>query len=175
MEEKNNAATERNAAQELIENAAVDTAEPAVREARADTPENDGKIFRRYKIKDIVFLAIMSACMLVTGAIMPLVGQIPLFGIIQLCLGLQFSIFPVIGMMKVRKPGALVFMSLCCGVVLVFMNPIMFVCSLLCALIAEGLVLALFRGYRKNGACLFAGTVYFPLTLPFLYVYYRFL
>ena len=31
MEEKNNAATERNAAQELIENAAVDTAEPAVR------------------------------------------------------------------------------------------------------------------------------------------------
>ena len=139
--------------------------------------EEDGenKIFRKYKIKDIVFLAIMAACMLVTGAIMPLVGQIPVFGIIQVCLGLQFSIFPVIGMMKVRKPGALLFMSLCCGVVLVFMNTVMFVCILLCAVIAEGLVLLIFRGYQKDGACLFAGTIYFPVTLPFLYIYYRFL
>lgn len=137
--------------------------------------DDENKIFRKYKIKDIVFLAIMAACMLVTGAIMPLVGQIPVFGIIQVCLGLQFSVFPVIGMMKVRKPGALLFMSLCCGVVLVFMNAVMFVCILICAVIAEGLVLLIFRGYKKDGACLFAGTIYFPVTLPFLYIYYRFL
>ena len=137
--------------------------------------DDEAKIFRKYKIKDIVFLAIMAACMLVTGAIMPLVGNIPVFGIVQVCLGLQFSVFPVIGMMKVRKPGALLFMSLCCGVVLVFMNAVMFVCLLICAVIAEGLVLLIFRGYKKDGACLLAGTIYFPVTLPFLYIYYRFM
>ncbi len=170
---------EEQAAQALIANT-----EEIVAAAPAEEKENgpvkqeadgENKIFRKYKIKDIVFLAIMAACMLVTGAIMPLVGQIPVFGIIQVCLGLQFSIFPVIGMMKVRKPGALLFMSLCCGVVLVFMNTVMFVCILLCAVIAEGLVLLIFRGYQKDGACLFAGTIYFPVTLPFLYIYYRFL
>ncbi len=169
---------EEQAAQALVSNsediAAAATAEkqpaPAVQEE-----QDEDKIFRKYKIKDIVFLAIMAACMLVTGAIMPLVGQIPVFGIIQVCLGLQFSIFPVIGMMKVRKPGALLFMSLCCGVVLVFMNTVMFVCILICAVITEGLVLLIFRGYKRDGSCLFAGTLYFPVTLPFLYIYYKFM
>ena len=132
-------------------------------------------IFQKYKIKDVVFLAIMSACMLITGAIMPLVSQVPIFGIIQICLALQFSIFPTIGMMKVRKQGALLFMSLCCGVVLVFMNPIMFLCLLICALIVELLVIFIFRGYKKDFVSLLASTLYFPLTLPFLYVYYKFL
>ena len=170
---------EEQTAQALISNTEeITEAAPAQEkehESAKQEADDENKIFRRYKIKDIVFLAIMAACMLVTGAVMPLVGQIPLFGIIQVCLGLQFSVFPVIGMMKVRKPGALLFMSLCCGVVLVFMNAVMFVCMLICAVIAEGLVLLIFRGYKKDGACLFAGTIYFSATLPFLYIYYRFL
>lgn len=136
---------------------------------------DENKIFRKYKIKDIVFLAIMAACMLVTGAIMALVGNIPVFGIVQVCLGLQFSIFPVIGMMKVRKTGSLLFMSVCCGVVLVFMSTVMFVCILICAVITEVLTALIFRGYKKDGASVFAGIIFFPLTLPFLYIYYNFL
>ena len=97
---------EEQAAQALIANTEeIVAAAPAEEQGNGPVKqEADGenKIFRKYKIKDIVFLAIMAACMLVTGAIMPLVGQIPVFGIIQVCLGLQFSIFPVIGMMKVR-------------------------------------------------------------------------
>ncbi len=179
-EEEKKTTEEQDAAQALIANTeeiaeSASEQENVVASAHAKEAEDENKIFRKYKIKDIVFLAIMAACMLVTGAIMPLVGQIPVFGIIQVCLGLQFSIFPVIGMMKVRKPGALLFMSLCCGVVLVFMNTVMFVCILICAVIAEGLVLLIFRGYKKDSACLFAGTIYFPVTLPFLYIYYRFM
>lgn len=176
MDENKRTEEEREAAQALISNAegsAADTRDPAPAPAKEEEDEN--KLFRKYKIKDIVFLAIMAACMLVTGAIMPLVGQIPLFGIVQLCLGLQFSVFPVIGMMKVRKAGALVFMSLCCGVLLVFMSPVMFFSILLCALIAEVLTGVIFRSYKRDGACLFAGTIYFPCSLPFLYVYYNFL
>ena len=59
--------------------------------------KNDKKIFKKYKIKDIVFLAIITACTLITGAVMPLLVNVPFFGIVQLGLGLQFSIFPVIG------------------------------------------------------------------------------
>jgi len=128
--------------------------------------EDENKVFRKFKIKDIVFLAIMAACMLITGSIMPLVGSIPVFAIVQVCLGLQFSIFPTIGMMKVRKPGALLFMSLCCGMLFAFMFFPMFVCIMICALITEGLTLLIFRGYKKDGACLFAGAIYFPITLP---------
>ena len=176
MDENKRTEEEREAAQALISNAegsAAETRDPAPAPAKEE--EDETKLFRKYKIKDIVFLAIMAACMLVTGAIMPLVGQIPLFGIVQLCLGLQFSVFPVIGMMKVRKAGAFVFMSLCCGVLLVFMSPVMFFSILLCALIAEALTGVIFRSYKRDGACLFAGTIYFPCSLPFLYVYYNFL
>lgn len=180
QEEEKKTTKEQDAAQALIANKeeiaeSAPEQESAVAAAPAKEAEDENKMFRKYKIKDIVFLAIMAACMLVTGAIMPLAAQVPVFGIIQVCLGLQFSIFPVIGMMKVRKPGALLFMSLCCGVVLVFMNAVMFVCLLICAVIAEGLVLLIFRGYKKDGACLLAGTVYFPVTLPFLYIYYCFM
>ena len=35
------------------------------------------KVFKKYMIKDIVFLAIITACTLVTGAIMPLLVNVP--------------------------------------------------------------------------------------------------
>lgn len=167
---------EEDIAKALLENtqeiaASQEASEKEVKTEDAETDEK--KIFRKYKIKDIVFLAIMSACMLVTGAIMPLVTQVPLFGIIELCLGLQFSIFPVIGLMKVRKPFALILMSLFCGIFFAFMFLPMFVCAMVCAVIVEALVLLIFRGYKRDAACVLAGTLYMPMTLPFLYLWYN--
>ena len=134
--------------------------------------ENDKKIFKKYKIKDIVFLAIITACTLITGSVMPLLVNVPLFGIVQLGIGLQFSIFPVIGMMKVRKPGALLLQSIFIAMILVFMFPPM-VMIVLCGLIAETLSLLIFRGYKNDWACVLAGTLYMPMTLPLLYLYYN--
>ena len=134
--------------------------------------KKESKLFQKYKIKDIVFLAIITACTLVTGAVMPLLVNVPLFGIIQLGLGLQFSLFPVIGMMKVRKPGALLFQSIFISIFLVFMFPPMAM-LILCALVAEALALVIFRGYKKDWACVLAGTLYMPCTIPFLYLYYN--
>ena len=175
-EKQKNDVQEEDIAKALLENtqeiaASREASEKEVKTEDAETDEK--KIFRKYKIKDIVFLAIMSACMLVTGAIMPLVTQVPLYGIIQLCLGLQFSIFPVIGMMKVRKPFALIFMSLFCGIFFAFMFLPMFVCAMVCAVIVEALVLLIFRGYKRDVACVLAGTLYMPMTLPFLYLWYN--
>ena len=134
--------------------------------------EYDKKIFKKYKIKDIVFLAIITACTLITGSVMPLLVNVPLFGIVQLGLGLQFSIFPVIGMMKVRKPGALLLQSIFIAMILVFMFPPM-VMIVLCGLIAETLSLLIFRSYKNDWACVLAGTLYMPMTLPLLYLYYN--
>lgn len=175
-EKQKNDVQEEDIAKALLENtqeiaASQEASEKEVKTEDAETDEK--KIFRKYKIKDIVFLAIMSACMLVTGAIMPLVTQVPLFGIIELCLGLQFSIFPVIGMMKVKKPFALIFMSLFCGIFFAFMFLPMFVCAMVCAVIVEALVLLIFRGYKRDVACVLAGTLYMPMTLPFLYLWYN--
>lgn len=168
---------------QLIENsesAADDVKDTPEKTASADNAagaadkneEYDGKFFKRYKIKDIVFLAIVTACTLVTGAVMPLLVNVPLFGIIQLGLGLQFSIFPVIGLMKVKKPGALIFQSLFISVFLVFMFPPM-VMIILCAVVAEAIALLIFRGYKNDWACVVAGTLYMPMTLPLLYLYYN--
>lgn len=111
------------AASALIENSESVSGNTDVRSKErvspAATPEKEVKFFKKYKIKDIVFLAIMTACTLTTGAVMPFVINVPVFGIVQLCLGLQFSIFPVIGMMKVRKPGSLFLQSIFIAVFLV--------------------------------------------------------
>ena len=171
---KNNEIEE--AASALIANAeeesSADKTETEQKKAKVTEEENDKKIFKKYKIKDIVFLAIITACTLITGAVMPLLVNVPLFGIVQLGLGLQFSIFPVIGMMKVRKPGALLFQSIFISVFLIFMFPPMAL-IVVCALIAETLTLLIFRGYKNDRACVFAGTLYMPLTLPLMYLYYN--
>lgn len=175
MEEQKKSNDIEEAASALIANAenenSVDKPETAPKKSEA-IEENDSKIFKKYKIKDIVFLAIITACTLVTGAVMPLLVNIPLFGIVQLGLGLQFSVFPVIGLMKVRKPGALLFQSIFRSVFLIFMFPPMALLTV-CALIAEGVALLPFRGYQNDWACVVAGTLYMPLTLPLMWLYYN--
>ncbi len=131
------------------------------------------KLFQKFTVKDIVFLAIISAVTLVTSAVMPLVIAVPVFGIIQVALGFQFSVFPAIGVMKVRKPGSVVFAAIFSGIVLVFMNPIMFACLALCAVIAEAISLVIFKGYEKDAACFLASALYLPLSLPFLHIWYK--
>ncbi len=133
---------------------------------------DESKMFRRFKIKDIVFLAIVTACTLVTSAIMPLLIHVPVFGIIQLGLGLQFSVFPVIGLMKVRKAGSMTIMGIFIALFLVMMFPPMALIAV-CAAVVELVVFVIFRSYKSDWACVLAGTLYMPLTVPLLYLYYN--
>lgn len=175
MEQQKKSNDIEEAASALIANAekenTADQPEITPKESKA-TEENDNRIFKKYRIKDIVFLAIITACTLVTGAVMPLLVNVPLFGIVQLGLGLQFSVFPVIGLMKVRKPGALFLQSVFISAFLIFMFPPMALLTV-CALIAEGVALLPFRGYQNDWACVVAGTLYMPLTLPLMWLYYN--
>ena len=131
------------------------------------------KIFEPFKVKDIVFLAIISAVTLCTCAVMPLVAslQTVIFGIAQVITSLQISIFFAIGLMKVRKPGSLFIMSLLTGLFQLLMAPPMFFSNLIIGLLLEALVLLIFRGYKKNSAVFFAILLYNPLSLPVNYLY----
>ena len=171
MDEKKKISDIEEAASALIANAEEISADKPKTEPKAVKMDSK-KTFGKYKIKDIVFLAVITACTLITGAVMPLLVNVPLFGIIQLGLGLQFSVFPVIGMMKVRKPGALLLQAVFISVFLVFMFPPM-VFIILCALVAEAVTLLVFHGYENDWSCVLAGTLYMPLTLPLMYLYYN--
>ncbi len=133
------------------------------------------KIFQPFKVKDVVFLAIISAIALCTCAVMPLVAslQTVIFGIAQVVTSLQISIFFAIGLMKVRKPGALFIMALLTGLFQLLMAPPMFFSNLIIGLLLEVLVILLFRGYEKDRAVFFAVLLYNPLSLPVNYLYNR--
>lgn len=142
------------------------------KEKRADKEKDERRMFRPYKVKDVVFLSIITAATILTSAIMPLLVHVPVFGIIQLGLGLQFSLLPVIGLMKVRKAGALTLMGCLTGLFLLLMFPPMAL-IMVCALVSELLVFLIFRSYKSDWACVLAGTVYMPSTVPLLYLYYN--
>jgi hypothetical protein len=131
------------------------------------------KIFEPFKVKDIVFLAIISAVTLCTCAVMPLVAslQTVIFGIAQLITSLQISIFFAIGLMKIRKTGALFIMSFLTGIFQLLMSPPMFFSNIIIGFILEVLVILIFHGYKKNSAVFFAVVLYNPLSLPFNYLY----
>lgn len=135
--------------------------------------ENKKKVFQQFKIKDIVFLAIISSITLLTCGVMPLVIPLQtwLFGIAQLVTGLQLTIFPVIGLMKTRKIGSMLFIAFFTGIIQLLMAPAMFVTNIIVAVIIELLVAFIFKGYQKNKAIIFAVFLYNPLSLPFNYLY----
>ena len=115
------------------------------------------KCFKKFQVKDFVFLAILSAAMTLCGGItMPLVMHTTLFGLRNMAAAPIYALFCAIGMMKVRKPGALTIIGLFSGAPLVFFSPVMFFNNFVAAIIAELLMLLFFRGYKNKGSVLFS-------------------
>ena len=130
------------------------------------------KTFQRLTVKNVVFLAILSAVATCTAAVMAVVSQIHIFGLAQLVTALQFSLFPAVALMKVRKVGSILFFAVFTGIVEMFMAPVMFFSSLLTGLLLEVLTVLLFKGYQSDRAVFFAAWLFIPLTLPFNFLYY---
>ncbi len=130
-------------------------------------------IFEKFKIKDIVFLAIMAAVTLCTCAVMPLVAslQTTVFGIAQVITSLQIAVFFSIGLMKVRKVGSLFIMSLLMGLFELMMAPAMFFSNLILGVLLEVFAALVFRGYHSDKAVFFTVLLFNPLSLPFNVLY----
>ncbi len=130
------------------------------------------EVFQKMTVKDMVFLAILSAVATCTAAVMAVVSQIHIFGLAQLVTALQFSLFPAVALMKVRKVGSILFFAVFTGIVELFMAPVMFFSSLLTGLALEVLAVLIFKGYQSDKAVFFSAWLFIPLTLPFNYLYY---
>lgn len=125
------------------------------------------KIFKKFQVKDFVFLAVLSAAMtLCSGITMPLVMHTTVFGLRNMAAAPIYSIFVAIGLMKVRKPGALTIIGLFSGAPLVFFSTVMFFNNFISAIIAELVMLLIFRGYEKKSSVFVTTGIYMPLSLP---------
>ncbi len=125
------------------------------------------KIFKKFQVKDFVFLAVLSAAMTLCGGItMPLVMHTTVFGLRNMAAAPIYSIFVAIGLMKVRKPGALTIIGLFSGAPLVFFSTVMFFNNFISAIIAEFVMLLIFRGYEKKSSVFITTGIYMPLSLP---------
>ena len=132
------------------------------------------KIFEPFKVKDIVFLAVLSAVMLCTQAVMAIVAHIYIYGLAQLVTAFQSAFFLSIALMKVRKVGTLFIVAVFTGLFELFMSPIMFISSTLTGLILEVLVVLIFKNYKQSLKPVFlASWLFIPCTMPFNLLYYR--
>lgn len=123
-------------------------------------------MFRKFKVRDVVFLAVLAAVTTLFGALAMPVMKSTLFGVQTLVTCLFYSLFAVVGLRKVRKPGALALFGLLTGFPLLFMAPVMFFNNFIGALLAEALVLLLFRGYEQKTAVITGASLFMILTMP---------
>lgn len=125
------------------------------------------KIFKKFQVKDFVFLAVLSAAMTLCGGItMPLVMHTTVFGLRNMAAAPIYSIFVAIGLMKVRKPGALTIIGLFSGAPLIFFSTVMFFNNFVSAIIAELIMLLILRGYQKKVSVFVTTGIYMPFSLP---------
>lgn len=125
------------------------------------------KIFKKFQVKDFVFLAVLSAAMTLCGGItMPLVMHTTVFGLRNMAAAPIYSIFVAIGLMKVRKPGGLTIIGLFSGAPLIFFSTVMFFNNFVSAIIAELIMLLIFRGYQKKVSVFVTTGIYMPFSLP---------
>lgn len=125
------------------------------------------KIFKKFQVKDFVFLAVLSAAMTLCGGMtMPLVMHTTVFGLRNMAAAPIYSIFVAIGLMKVRKPGALTIIGLFSSAPLIFFSTVMFFNNFVSAIIAELIMLLIFRGYQKKVSVFVTTGIYMPFSLP---------
>ncbi len=121
----------------------------------------------KFTIKDIIFIAIMAAALVLAGAlVMPLVMSTALFGLRNMTSAILYSILTIITLMKVKKIGTLTLLGLFHGFVLVMMAPLMFFNMVIGSIVSELITWIIFKNYESDKAKVVATTLFIPLTLP---------
>lgn len=129
-------------------------------------------MFSKFVLKDIVFLAILSAILLlVSGLIMPIVMFTQIYALRQLVSSPIFAMFCSIALFKVPKIGSLSIIGIITGSVLLFLSPVMFFNQLIAAFFVEIIILLFFKNYTSDQAIITASALYVPTTLPITLLY----
>ncbi len=122
--------------------------------------------FSRFEVKDISFLAIMAALLILVSSVsMPLM-TITLYGLRNMSTAFFYAAFSTVALLKVRKPGAMTLLAIFNATFLLLMSPVMFINISVSALLAEGIALLAYGGYRNERAIRLAAVLFVPMTLP---------
>lgn len=128
--------------------------------------EKKGKS-NRFELKDIIFLAIISAIITLANFItVPIVVSIPLVGIRQVVSAFPQGLLFTIGVLKVRKNGSILFLGFLTGIVLIPISWIIFAFNMFAAILSEVIIFVIFRNFKKNLAIVVGCSIYNPLTIP---------
>ena len=128
-----------------------------------------------FKVKDIAFLAVMAALLILcAGVAMPFMA-VSIFGLRNMVTAPFYGIFGVIALLKVRKPGALTLLITFNAAILLMMSPVMFINNVGSVLVTEILVMLIFRSYESDKAVILGAGLVIPLTLPVSILFSRFL
>lgn len=114
-------------------------------------PKEKGKagIFKKYKVRDVVFIVLASVAMLVTCMAMPFLNSVQIYGIGLLGIAFQVSFFQAVILCKVKKPGASFFSAMILGLFHVVFAPHMILFCFVSGLLSEAIGLLAFRSYRN--------------------------
>jgi energy-coupling factor transport system substrate-specific component len=122
---------------------------------------------QKFTVKDMIFLAILSAALVIAGMVtMPLVMSVTLFGLRNMVSAILYSLFTILGLMKVKKAGTLSFIGILHGCVLLMMAPVMFWSISLGAILSEIVTLLIYKSYEREEATVFGAALFIPMTLP---------
>ncbi|MEK0211265.1 hypothetical protein WM019_03795 [Bifidobacterium mongoliense] len=125
-----------------------------------------------FGVRDIVFLAISGALVLVCSALTAPLHAIGLFGLPQMCVAPFFAFFMAVGVLKVRKPGSATIIAAVSALPSLMMRPASGIMALLTGLIAELIILAIYRDYRRIAA-VYAVSIFTPIAMvPVQVLYY---
>lgn len=125
-----------------------------------------------FGVRDIVFLAISGALVLVCSALTAPLHAIGLFGLPQMCMAPFFAFFMAVGVLKVRKPGSATIIAAVSALLSLMMRPASGIMALLTGLIAELIILAIYRDYRRIAA-VYAVSIFTPIAMvPVQVLYY---
>ena len=126
----------------------------------------------KFTIKDIIFIAIMAAALVLAGAVvMPLVMSTSLFGLRNMTSAILYSVLTVIALMKVQKIGTLTLLGIFHGFVLLMMAPVMFFNMVIGSFVSELFAWVIFKNYESDKAKVFATTIFIPMTLPVTFIF----
>ncbi len=120
---------------------------------------NNKGIIQKFTIKEIVFLAILSAVLILTCSVMAIVAEATkvIWAVGQAATALQMSLFLTIGLMRVRKPLTATFILIFMGMIMIMMSPVMALSNIVVLVCIELLILLIFKGYENDYACMFGG------------------
>lgn len=134
----------------------------------------EGKLFKRYKVKDFIFIVVASAAMLVACFDMPLIimSGSTLFGITLVGIAFQVAFFQAVILSVVRKPGASFLSATLLGLFHVVFAPQMIFFSMVSGLLGEIIGLLIFRGYKSYVAISFTSSLLVPFITIVMILWY---